>query len=145
MGRGTGRHAYSNAFGAVDEEIGDADRQDHRLLFRLVKVGAEVRDVLVEVCQKGLLGDLLQTGLGVTHGRRPVALDISEIPVAVDQGDPFFKFLGHHDQGVINRAVTVGVVFTHCIADDTGTLPVGSVRPDAQLVHVIESAPLNRL
>ena len=145
MGRRIGGHTDRDAFRAVDQEIGDPDRQDGGFLFRLVKIGDKIHHIPVQVRQKGFLGDLFQPGLCITHGGGPVAFDVAKVPVAVDQGQLLFEILGHHDQGVIDGAVTVGMVFTHGIADDPGRFPVGPVGPDAQLVHGIQGPSLDRL
>ena len=120
MGRRIGGHTDRDAFRAVDQEIGDPDRQDGGFLFRLVKIGDKIHHIPVQIRQKGFLGDLFQPGLCITHGGGPVAFDVAKVPVAVDQGQLLFEILGHHDQGVIDGAVTVGMVFTHGIADDPG-------------------------
>ncbi len=36
----------------------------------------------------------------------------------------------------------MGVVFTHGVAYDTGAFPVGAVKADAELVHIIEGSSL---
>ena len=145
MGRRTGRHTDSDTLGAVDQKVGEADRQDDRFLFRLVKIRSEIGNILVQVGEKGLFGDLLQTGLRVTHGGRAVPFDIAKIPVPVDQGQSLFKLLGHDHKGVVDGAVPVRVVFTHRVPHDAGAFSVGTVRPDPQLVHVVESTALDGL
>ena len=145
VGRRACRHADRDSLRSVDQEIRNADRQDQGLLLGLIKVGAEIRHVLVQIRQKGLFRDLLQARFRVAHGRRPVSLDIAEVSVAVDQGKSLFELLGHDDQGIVDRAVAVGMVFTHGIAYDTGALSIGPVRADPQLIHIVEGAPLYRL
>ena len=84
VGRDVGRHADGDAAAAVDQEIGEARRQDRRLALRVVVVVAEVDGVLVEVLEQGA-GDLLHAAFGVAHGRRHIAVDRAEIALPVDQ------------------------------------------------------------
>ena len=57
----------------------------------------------------------------------------------------FLEILRHHDERIIDGAVAVRMIFTHCIADDTRTLTVRPVIADAEFIHVIERTPLHRL
>ena len=65
--------------------------------------------------------------------------------MAVHQSHSLFKFLAHNYQRIIDRAVAVGMVFTHGIAYDTGGFPVWLVIIQAQLAHIIEHPALNGL
>ena len=145
VGGDAGRHSDCNPFRPVDQKIGYPHRKHLRLLLRLVKVGHEVHDVLVQIGKIRLLGDLGQARLCITHGCSAVPFYGSEVSVPVYKDHSFFEFLGHDDQGFIDGTVSVGVVFTHGIPHDTGAFPIGPVIPDTQLVHVVERAPLNRL
>ena len=53
-------------------------------------------------------------------------------------------FLGHIYQRSVDRAISVGMIFTHGIADDTGTLTVRFVRTVVQFDHGEQDSPLNR-
>ena len=79
-----GGHTDGDTVGAVDQQCGDLCRQHGRLLQRVVEVVLEVDGVLVEVVEH-LLGDLLQTGFGVTHGSRAVAVDATKVTLSVNQ------------------------------------------------------------
>ena len=53
-------------------------------------------------------------------------------------------FLGHINKGAVNGAVSMGVVLTHCITDDTGALTMGLIRTVVQLYHGIQHPSLYR-
>ena len=55
----------------------------------------------------------------------------------------FLKDLGHDDQRLIDGTVSVGMIFTHRIADNTGRLSVGLVGTEAQLAHIIKHTALH--
>ena len=123
MRRNRGRHTDRNALRAVHKKIRNANRQNLRFFLGLVVV-RDKADGLIEVAEIHFLRKLLKLRLGVTHGRSAVSLNRAEVAVAVDQRHAALKGLAHHNQGLVNRAVPVRVVFTHGIADDTRGLSV---------------------
>ena len=145
MGGDACRHTDRDPFRAVYEQVRHTHGQDKGLFLRLVKVRSEVYDVFVQIRKTHFLGKFCQPCLGVTHGRRPVSFDGAEVAVAVHKGLSLLEILRHDHQRLIDGAVPVGMVFTHGISHDTGAFAVWFVIADAQLVHVIESAPLDRL
>ena len=145
MRRNRGRHAHRNTFGAVDQNIRHLHRKHLGFLLGLVEIRNKIHNILVQIRQIRLLRDLLQTCFGVSHRRGPVPFDGTEIAVAVDQRQSLLKILGHDHQGIIDRAVTVGMIFPHRITHDTSTFAVGPVITDPQLVHVVERPALHRL
>ena len=145
VGRDVGGHAHGDAAGAVDQQVGKARRQDHRLLGRLVVVVLEIDGVLVDVVQQGVAGRPGQPRLGVAHGRRRVAVHRAEVALAVDQRQAHGEVLRHAHHGVVDRRIAVGVVLAHYVADHAGGLAVGPVPVVARFLHGIENAPVHRL
>ena len=144
MRRDVRGHANGDAAAAVDEQVGEARRQNLRLGQGLVVVGLPVDGVLLQVAQK-LHGGLGQAGLGVTHCRRTVAVDVAEVAVAVDERGAHGEPLRQADHGLIDRGVTVRVVLTDNFADRPSRLLVRAVGEDARLVHGVQDAAVNRL
>ena len=142
--RDVGRHADGDAAGAVDQEIGKARRQHHRLALGIVVIGLEVDGVLVEVLDQRP-GHAVKPHFGVTHGRRRIAVDRAEIALPVDQRQAHGKILRHAHQRVVDRLVAVRMVFADHVADDAGRLAVRLVPLVAVLVHRVEDAPMHRL
>ena len=78
-------------------------------IFAFVVVGLEVDGFLVDVFeQRG--GDAGQARFGVPHGRGRIAIDGTEVALAVDQRIAHREMLRHADQGVVDRGVAVRVV-----------------------------------
>ena len=144
MGRNTGSHSHRDAFCPVDQQIRYLCRQHLGLLLRLVKVRNEIHHILVQIRQIGLLGNLLQTGLRISHGRRPVSLDGAKVSVAFHQRQPLLEILGHDHQSLVDGTVPVGMIFTHGVAHDPGGFSEGPVVADPQLVHIVKGSPLYR-
>ena len=53
--------------------------------------------------------------------------------------------MGHPHQGVVYRAVTVGMVFAQYLSHYAGALLVRRVGPRAHLLHGVEDASMHRL
>ena len=82
--RDRGRHADGDAVCAVGEEVRKRSRQDDGLLALTAVVWTEIDGRLVEAFEQRLryLG---QPRFRVAVGRRVVAVDIAEVPLALDQ------------------------------------------------------------
>ena len=119
MRRDVGGHAYRNAIGAVDQEVGEASGQHLRLFQRLVVVGLEVHGFLVQVPQQ-LHGRLVKARLGIAHGGGGVTVNGAEVAMAVHQGHPHAEVLSKANHGVVDGGVAVGMVLTHAVAHGTG-------------------------
>ena len=140
--RDVGGHAHRDAGGAVDQQVGEARRQDRGLLLGVVVVRDEVDGVLVQIVQQGV-GDARHAHLGVTHGRRRVAVHRTEVALPVDQQVAQGKGLRHAHHGVVDGRVAMGVILTHHVADHAGGLAVGTVPDVALLVHGEQDAPMH--
>ena len=138
--RHVGGHAHGDAAGAVDDQQRNLRGQHRGLGDRIVEVERPVDRLLVDVGHH-LVGDLLHTGLGVTHGGRRVAVHRSEVTLAVDQRVTHRPVLGQTHHGVVDRRVAVGVELTEYVADDTGRLTGGLVGVEVELrAHIVEDA-----
>ena len=141
--RHVGGHADGDAAGAVDQQVGEAGRQDDRLLDRAVVVRLEIDRVLVDVVQQRL-GRLAHADFRVPHGGRRVVVHGAEIALAVEQRQPHGKVLRHAHHGVIDRRIAMRVIAAHDGADDIGRFPVRLVGAVAVLMHRVEDAAMHR-
>ena len=144
MRRDAGGHTNCDSLGSIDEKMGNSRRKDTWLFLRLIKVRHKIHNVFIKVCQQGFLADFLKTCFCISHCCGTISLDGTKISMAVNERQSFLEILAHHNQRFIDGAVSVGMVFTHGIADDTGTFTVGAVTADAQLMHIVESSSLYR-
>ena len=144
MGRDVGRHAHGDTGGAVDQQVGEARRQDRRLLLGLVVVGDEIDRLLVQVVQQ-TVGDARHAHLGVTHGRGGVTVHGAEVALAVHQHVAHGKGLSHAHDGVVDGGIAMGVILTDDVADHARRLLVGLVPVVAQFVHGEQDPAMDRL
>ena len=114
--RDVGRHADGDPRDAVDQQVGELGGQDNRLFGGRGIVGPVVDRLLAQLAQQSLR-DRSQPAFGITHGRRRIAIDRTEIAVTVDQRLPQTKRLRHPHQSVVDRLVAVRVVRLHDLAD----------------------------
>jgi hypothetical protein len=91
------------------------------------------------------VGQPRHANFGVAHGRRRVAVDGTEIALPVDHRVAQGEILRHANDGVVNGAVAVGVIFTDDVADDPGRLLVGLVPVVLEFVHGVQYATVHRL
>ncbi len=144
MRRNVRRHADGDAACPVDQKVRKFCRHNDGLGERAVVVVAEVDRFLVEVIEQRMRR-LLQTAFRVTLGRRGVAVDGTEVALAVDQRQAERPVLRHASQRIVDRHVAMRMVFTHHVTGDAGTFDVFLVPVDAQLRHAIEDAPVHGL
>ena len=142
--RDVGGHSHRNAARAIHQQIGQARWHNQRLFLRTVVVGSEVHGLFVQIRQN-FMGNFCQPDLGVTHGRGVVAIDRTEVALAVDQHVAHREILRHAHNRVVDRLVAVGVVFADDVAHDTRGLFVGPVPIIVQLVHRKEHTPVHGL
>ena len=142
--RDVGRHADRDAAGAVDEQIRELRRHDRRLFAAAVVVFLILDGILVEIVEN-MLRDLLQTALGVAHGRGRIAVHRAEVALPVDERHAHREFLRQAHEGVVDRAVTVRVIVTHHLADHLGRLDVLLVPVEPELAHAVENAAMHGL
>ena len=144
VGRDVGGHADRDAGRAVHQQVRDLGGENQRLLERIVVVRPHVHRFLVQVHQH-LVGHLRHADFGVAHGRRGVAVDGAEVPLAVHHRVAERKVLGHPDDGVVGGGIAVGMVLADHVADHAGRLLVRLVPVVPHVVHGIEAAPVHRL
>ena len=89
--------------------------------------------------------DTRETNLGVTHGGRCVAVYRAEVALSVYQRITQRKRLRHTHDGVVNGGVTVRVIFTHHVTDDTGRFFVRFVPVNTLLTHCVNHTTMDGL
>jgi hypothetical protein len=91
------------------------------------------------------VGDFGEPDFGVSHRSGVIAVDRTEIALAIHQHMAQREILRQTDDGVVHRRVAVRVVLTDHVADDTGRLLVRPVPVVVQLVHRKQHAAMHRL
>ena len=81
------------------------------------------------------MGDLRHTDFRITHRCGGVAVDRTEVTLAIYQHVTQGEWLRHTYNGVIHGSITMRVVFTDYVTNDTGRFFIGFVPVIAQYVH----------
>ena len=111
---------------------------------RLVVVRDEVDRVLVHVVhERG--AEMRHARLGVTHGRRRIAFDGTEVSLAIDERLAHRPGLRHVHERRVNHRFAVRVIVTARVAADLRALPMLPIREEREIVHRVEDAALRRL
>ncbi len=142
--RNVGRHTHRDTGRTVDQQVRDLGRHDRRDLLGAVVVRHEVDGFFFQVGHQ-LMSDLRHAHFGITHRRGGVAVDRTEVTLAIYQHVAQRERLRHTHDGVVNRGVTVRVIFTDHVTDDTGRFLVGFIPVVAQYVHGVKYATVYRL
>jgi len=101
VGQDIGRHAHRDPCGAVDEQVGYAGWEHHRLAEGAIEVGSPIDRVFFQVF-KHALAQARQARLGVTHGCRPIAIDRAVVALPVDQRHAHGEILRHAHHRIIH-------------------------------------------
>ena len=142
--RDRGCHTDGDTVRAVDQEIWESGRQYHWFFFFPVEVRDEIDGLFLDIAQH-LQRQRGHSRLGVTHRRSAVAVDRAEVAVTVHQCMTDIPRLRQSDHRIVNRVVTVRMVFTHDFTNDTGGFFVWFIRRHAQLAHAVKNSSVYRL
>ena len=142
--RDIGGHADRDTAGAVDQQVGEAGREDIGFLTAAVIIGDEIDRVLVEIVEQEI-GDLVEPRFGVTHRRGHVRVHRAEIALAIDQRHPHRPVLGHPGERHVDRAVAMRVIIAHHVADDLGAFAIGASGDHAAFLGSEQYAAMDRL
>ncbi len=118
MRRDVRGHAHGNARSAIEQHIRDTGGQNQRLFKRVIEVRPKIDRVFIQISQQ-LLGQFLQTSLGVTHRRRCVTIHGTEVALAIHQQVAHRKILCHTSHGFVHCRIAVRVIFTQHLTHDT--------------------------
>ena len=113
-------------------------------MFAFVVVRPEIDGFLVDIGHQ-LVRKARHAHLGVSHGCSVIAIDRTEVTLAVDKHVAQRERLRHADDRVVDRRVAVRMVLTDHVTDHAGRLLVRFVPGVAQLVHGEQHASMYRL
>ena len=141
--RNIGCHTYRDTGGSVYQKVRESCRKYGRFFFCLVKVRCKINGIFIDIrCH--FHRDLTKSCLGISHCGSAVTVHRTEVTVTVYKNVTGRPVLCHINKGSVNRTVTMWVIFTHGITDDTRAFTVRLVRTVVQLDHRIKNTSLNR-
>ena len=136
-------HTHRYPLGTDYQKDRKSGGQNHRLFERIVIVRDKIHSFFIEVFEQRL-ANAAHAHFRVPHCRWRIAIHASEISLTVDEHVPHGKRLGHSDDGIVNRGVTVRMILTDHITDSPCGLPVSSIPEITAPEHGIENSPVHR-
>ena len=127
VGRDIRRHTYGDASRAVDQKVRETGRKNQGFFAGFIEVWPEIDGCLLDVRQK-LHRQLGEPAFRVPVGRGRVAIDRTEVALAVDQRVSHGKILSHADEGIVHTRITVRMVVSENLSDDFCALRVRGTR-----------------
>ncbi len=142
--RDIGRHTNCDTSRTVYQKIRKTGWKNARFTLSLIVVWHEINGVFVQIIDH-VRSDLGKSCLCVSHCGSSVSIHRSEVTMSIHKCISHGPILCHVDKCSVNRAVTMRMVFTHCITYDTRTFLVWLVVSVVHLVHGEKDSSLNRL
>ncbi len=143
--RDIGGHADGDAGGAVQQQVRQTRRQNHRLFERAVEVRLPVHRAVRQLGEQhfGVPGELR---FGVAHGRERLRVILrAPVALAVDDGVAIGERLRHQHHRLVARAVAVRMEFADDVADGARGFLVLVARRQGELAHRVDDAALDGL
>ena len=144
MGRNVGCHTDRNTARSIYQKVRETGRKNGRFFFFSVIVVLHVNGVFLKISEH-FHRDLRHTCFGISHCRSTVTIHGAEVAVSVNQYSPHIPWLCHVYKRTVNGRVTVRVIFTHGVTDNTRTFLVRFVRTVIHFIHGEQNSALYRL
>jgi len=141
--RDIGRHPDGNPRRTVEQQVGNPGRQHQRLQKGVVVVRLERDGFLFNVSEE-FMAKPVHANFGIPHGSRRVTVHRPEVALPVNERIAHGKRLCHPHQGIVDRGITMRMVFTDDITHNACRLLVRLVEVIAQFMHGKEDAAMNR-
>jgi hypothetical protein len=137
-------HADRDPRRAVHEQVRHPGGQYRGLGLGLVVVRNEIDGFFIDVGEQ-FAGQPGHAHFGVTHRRWCIAVDRTEVALAVDQQVAHRERLRHAHDRVVHGSVAVRMVFTDHVADDACRLLVRAIPLVAKLAHRVQHSAVDGL
>ena len=134
------RHTYSDSHRSITEMIWEFSRKHHRLFERSIKVISPVYRILLQIC-KHFFCNLGQSRLGIPHRSCSITINRTKVSLPINERISERPWLRHTNHRFINRRITVRMVFSHHISDNSRRFFVLLVVEVVHLIHSKEDSP----
>ena len=136
MRRNIGSHTYRNTRCTVNQQLWELGWQYRRFLQGFIVVWYKIHCVLINILQHQLC-NFGHTHLSVTHSCWRITIHRTKVTVAIRQHIAHGEILGHTHNSIINRAITMRMIFTKNFAYDTGRFLVRLAGSHTGFLHSI--------
>ena len=144
VGWNIGGHTYGDTGCTVKQQQGYFSRQKGGLLKGFIVIRHVIDCVFFQIGQH-LIGNARQTDFCITHGRRRITINGTEVSLTIYQHVTQGKILRHTHQCIIDRHVSVRMILSHDITDNAGGFFIRFIVAVAHFIHGIQDPSMNRL
>ena len=142
--RHIGSHTHSNTTCTINKQVREAARQNNRLFERVVEVELHIHGIFLNIAEH-LLSQFREARLRITHSRSTITVNRTEVTLTIHQHTTHVPWLRHTNESSIDTAISVWVVLTHYLTDDTCGFLSRFIAGVSQLIHSEEHTAVNRL
>ena len=135
---------YGNTRSTIYQKVWKSWRQNWRLHQSVIKVEPPTNSIFFQISQK-FHCEWGHSCFSVAHSSGTVTIDRTKVSVTINKWCTKYKILWHTHHCIINRRVTMWVIFTHTIADNSRRFSVWFVWCKPKFKHRIQDSSLNRL
>ena len=132
-------HTYSNTHRSITEMIWKFCRKHNWFLKRSIKVISPINRILLKIC-KHFLSNFSQSCLGIPHRSRSITIDRTKVSLPINERISHRPRLSKSYHCLINRRISMWMVFTHYISDNSRRLFVLLVVEVIIFVHSIKDS-----
>ena len=136
-------HTNSNTASTIDQHIRIARGKNCRFSVFTVVVVLKIDRFFVYIGQKEG-SRLVHAYFGISHRGGVIAVHGAKVALTIQQGQRHRKILRHTHECIVDRGITVRVIFTHHVAYSTGGLAVAFLVIVARFVHRVKNAAVDR-
>ena len=142
--RNIGCHADGNPIGTIDQKIRDTGWQYYRFLQRTIIVWHKINGILVQIPEH-FHSQFGHTHFSITHSGRRVSVNGAKVTMPIYQQIAGRKILCHTYCGFIYGGITMRMILTKNIADNTSRLLIWFARKHTRFLHRIKDSSVYRL
>ena len=142
--RNIGSHTHGNTISAINKKVGNFRRHHGRLLKGIIEVVDHINGLLLKIVHR-TFANLGEAAFRITHSSGRIAVDRTEVTLAVNKFVAHVPILSHTHQRAVDRAVAMRVILTQNLTHDAGTFLIRLVAGIADTHHTIEDSTMNRL
>ena len=139
-----GCHTHGNTCSSIDEEVRNTSWKHFWFFERAIEVIFKIDSILIKVVHHGL-ADTVKPCLRVPHCGRTVTINRAKVSLSINKAVSHCPILSQSDESSIHRRVTMRVVFTEHITDDTRTFLIWLIVRVAKFHHSVEDTSVYRL
>ena len=127
-------HTYCNTGSTIYKKVRISAWKYCRFFFCFIEVWYKINSIFIDICNHfhGYLG---KPCLSISHCGSTISIHRTKITMSINKTISHGPWLSHVYQCSINRTVTMRMIFTHGISDDTSTFTMWLIGTIVKFYH----------